>query len=70
MNSTEREQKGQMSFVKQMSEKRDGKGERIKTMRSITWQRFANENIGRKIEEVDRVHSGQFLGICSNLRQP
>ena len=31
---------------------RDGKSERIKVTRSITWQRFANENIGRKVEEV------------------
>ena len=34
--------------------KRDGKGERIKVTRSITWQRFTNENIGRKVEEVVR----------------
>ena len=32
--------------------KRDGKGEGIKVTRNITWQRFANENIRRKIEEV------------------
>ena len=32
--------------------KRDGKGLRIKVMRSITWWRFANENIIRKIKEV------------------
>ena len=32
--------------------KRDGKSERIKVTRSITWQRFANENIRRKVEEV------------------
>ena len=29
----------------------DGKGQRIKMMRSITWQRFANENFGKKVEE-------------------
>ena len=32
--------------------KKDGKGKRIKVTKSITWQRFANENIRRKIEEV------------------
>ena len=32
--------------------KRDGKGERIKVTRSITWQRFVNENIRRKIKEA------------------
>ena len=32
--------------------KRDGKGERIKVMRSITWQRFVNENIGSTVEEI------------------
>ena len=41
-----------MSFVKQISEKKDGKGERIKVTRSITWQRFANENIRRKIKDI------------------
>ena len=29
-----------------------GKGERIKATRSIAWQRFVNENIRRRIEEV------------------
>ena len=52
MNSTEREREGQTSFVKQMSEKRNGKGERIKVMRSMTWRRFVDENIKRKIKEV------------------
>ena len=37
-----------MSFVKQMSKKRDGKGERIKVTRSKTWRRFVDENIRRK----------------------
>ena len=32
--------------------KRDAKGERIKVTSSITWQRFVNENIRRKIKEV------------------
>ena len=32
--------------------KRDDKCERIKVTRSITWQKFVNENIRRKIEEV------------------
>ena len=31
--------------------KRDGKSERIKVMRSITWERFVNENRGGKVEE-------------------
>ena len=31
--------------------KRDGKYERIKVIRNITWWRFVNENIRRKIKE-------------------
>ena len=49
---TEREQKGQMTFVRQMSEKRDSKSERIKVTRSITWQRLVNENRGGKLDEI------------------
>ena len=32
--------------------KKDGKCNRIKVTGSITWKRFANENIGRKVKEV------------------
>ena len=35
------------------------KNERVKVMRNITWQKFVNENIGRKIEEV--VRGGEIL---------
>ena len=52
MKSTEREQKGQINFVKQMSEKRDGKSEKIKVMRSITSRRFVDKNITSKIKEA------------------
>ena len=41
-----------MSFVNQMSKKRNGKRERIKMTRSKTWRRFVDENIRRKIKEV------------------
>ena len=38
--------------MKQTVRKSDGKDERIKVRRSITWRRFVDENIRRKIKEV------------------
>ena len=38
--------------VKQISEKMDGKGERIKMTGSMTWRTFMDESTKRKVKEV------------------